>query len=165
MPRCPARLTASAVRRGCRRAFLVTSLHDKEVTHRQVKRPHPIGFARSHLLLCPIYVTGRRSQDTITWARVAACFDPNLHQDLCPPCVTESRVVAANLSRVSSQLIRSGESLNPILLSIKNGKGTAGKLVHDDKLSNHLDSLGVNLNALAKDVRENPKRYFKMSVF
>ena len=40
-----------------------------------------------------------------------------------------------------------------------------GKLVHDEKLYNDLDTLAVNLNALAKDIRENPKRYFNMSIF
>jgi phospholipid/cholesterol/gamma-HCH transport system substrate-binding protein len=79
--------------------------------------------------------------------------------------VVDLRSMASNLHRVSARLTRAGESLDTILSTVKAGKGTMGKLVQDEKLYNDLDTLAVNLNALAKDIRENPKRYFNMSIF
>jgi phospholipid/cholesterol/gamma-HCH transport system substrate-binding protein len=48
---------------------------------------------------------------------------------------------------------------------MKNGEGTLGKLVNDEKLYDNLDSVTANLNLLIKDLRENPGRYVKVSVF
>jgi phospholipid/cholesterol/gamma-HCH transport system substrate-binding protein len=42
---------------------------------------------------------------------------------------------------------------------------TLGKLVQDERLYNHMDSLSMNLNLLVKDLRENPQRYVKLSLF
>jgi len=79
--------------------------------------------------------------------------------------VLDLKSMAANLHRVSARLSRSGESLDTILYNIKSGKGTMGKLIQDEKLYNDLDTLAVNMNALVKDIKENPKRYFNMSIF
>jgi len=79
--------------------------------------------------------------------------------------VMDLKSVASNLNRVSSELTRSGGSLDTVLFNIKSGRGTMGKLVFDDRLYNDLDSLVVNLNSLAKDVRENPHRFVKVSIF
>jgi phospholipid/cholesterol/gamma-HCH transport system substrate-binding protein len=57
------------------------------------------------------------------------------------------------------------ESINSVLAKIKNGEGTLGKLVQDERLYNHMDSLSMNLNLLVKDLRENPQRYVRLSLF
>ena len=78
--------------------------------------------------------------------------------------VLDLKNMASNLHRVSARLTRSGESLDTILFNINAGKGTMGKLVRDEKLYNDLDTFVVNMNALVKDIKENPKRYINMSI-
>ena len=48
---------------------------------------------------------------------------------------------------------------------MERGEGTMGKLMQDEKLYNDIDSLSVNLNRLVRDLRENPDRYVKLSLF
>ena len=79
--------------------------------------------------------------------------------------VTSLSRVAQNLDRVSAKLDYTAESLNEILGTVRSGRGTLGKLVHDDQLYDELDSLSMNLNLLVKDLRENPQRYVRVSVF
>ena len=69
--------------------------------------------------------------------------------------------------------------LASILSRVDQGQGTVGALVHDDELARELkdaitklktlavemDGLSVELKALTKDIRENPKKYFKFSIF
>jgi phospholipid/cholesterol/gamma-HCH transport system substrate-binding protein len=69
--------------------------------------------------------------------------------------------------------------LASILSRVDQGQGTVGALVHDDELAMELkdaitklktlavemDGLSVELKALTKDIRENPKKYFKFSIF
>jgi phospholipid/cholesterol/gamma-HCH transport system substrate-binding protein len=69
------------------------------------------------------------------------------------------------MERVSMKLETTTESLNSVLAKIKNGEGTLGKLVQDERLYNHMDSLSMNLNLLVKDLRENPQRYVRLSLF
>ncbi|PLX04839.1 MAG: MCE family protein [Marinilabiliales bacterium] len=55
--------------------------------------------------------------------------------------------------------------LNSILTKINEGQGTVGMLVHNDSLYIELDRSAAELNLLLKDIRENPKRYVKFSLF
>ena len=75
------------------------------------------------------------------------------------------RKITRNLDRLSADMITTTNSLDVVLRKMKNGEGTLGKLVHDENLYNNLDSLSWNLNLLVKDLRENPGRYVKVSVF
>jgi phospholipid/cholesterol/gamma-HCH transport system substrate-binding protein len=79
--------------------------------------------------------------------------------------VTSFAQWSRNMERVSLRLETTTESLNSVLAKVKNGEGTLGKLVQDDRLYNHMDSLSMNLNLLVKDLRENPQRYVKLSLF
>ena len=79
--------------------------------------------------------------------------------------VTSFAQWSRNMERVSMKLETTTESLNSVLAKIKNGEGTLGKLVQDERLYNHMDSLAMNLNLLVKDLRENPQRYVKLSLF
>jgi phospholipid/cholesterol/gamma-HCH transport system substrate-binding protein len=79
--------------------------------------------------------------------------------------VTSFAQWSRNMERVSMKLETTTESLNAVLAKIKNGEGTLGKLVQDERLYNHMDSLSMNLNLLVKDLRENPQRYVKLSLF
>lgn len=75
------------------------------------------------------------------------------------------RIVAYNLQLASDNLKSTTQSLDVVLNKIQKGQGTLGKLVHEEKLYNDIDSLASNLNLLVKDLRENPGRYVKVSVF
>ena len=75
------------------------------------------------------------------------------------------RIVTYNLQVASQNLRSTTQSLDVVLGKIEKGHGTLGKLVHEEKLYNDLDSLASNLNLLVKDLRENPGKYVKVSVF
>lgn len=75
------------------------------------------------------------------------------------------RIVTYNLQQASENLRSTTQSLDVVLGKIQKGHGTLGKLVHEEKLYNDIDSLASNLNLLVKDLRENPGKYVKVSVF
>lgn len=75
------------------------------------------------------------------------------------------RIVSYNLQQASQNLRSTTQSLDVVLGKIEKGHGTLGKLVHEEKLYNDIDSLASNLNLLVKDLRENPGKYVKVSVF
>ncbi len=55
--------------------------------------------------------------------------------------------------------------LTLILEKLKNGEGTAGMLLQNDTLYFELQKSAAELNKLLEDVRLNPKKYVKISVF
>lgn len=55
--------------------------------------------------------------------------------------------------------------LGSILEKVDSGEGLAGSLVSDDELSKDLKVTLEELNILIKDIKENPDRYFKFSLF
>ncbi len=57
------------------------------------------------------------------------------------------------------------DELNMILTQINQGQGTVGMLMHNDTLYMELNRSAEELNLLLKDIRENPKRYVKFSLF
>ncbi|MCF6169947.1 MAG: MlaD family protein [Bacteroidales bacterium] len=57
------------------------------------------------------------------------------------------------------------DDLDAILASINSGQGTLGMLLHNDTLYIELNKSAEELNLLLKDLRENPKRYVKFSLF
>jgi len=70
-----------------------------------------------------------------------------------------------NLNKASSQL-------SSILEGIERGKGMAGTLIRDEGLVKDLRDvlvefrkLSAEIEALAKDIKEHPKKCFKFSLF
>jgi phospholipid/cholesterol/gamma-HCH transport system substrate-binding protein len=51
------------------------------------------------------------------------------------------------------------------LKRIDSGEGTAGALIRDEKLAQELKDTIRELKELTADIKENPKKYFKFSVF
>jgi phospholipid/cholesterol/gamma-HCH transport system substrate-binding protein len=90
---------------------------------------------------------------------------------------SEINRVLVNLASVSDTLARSNISgvigkinttftdLANILDRVNKGEGTLGLLVKDDKLYNDLQKSASELNLLLEDIRVNPKRYVRISVF
>jgi phospholipid/cholesterol/gamma-HCH transport system substrate-binding protein len=56
-------------------------------------------------------------------------------------------------------------SLNTALQKINQGNGTVGLLLNDDKLYRELEKAARDLNLLIEDIKANPKKYVKISVF
>lgn len=79
--------------------------------------------------------------------------------------ISSLKTTSANLSIVTAKLETTVDLTNAVLAKMKSGEGTLGKLVQDETLYNDLDSLTVNLNKLVVDIRENPNKYMKVSVF
>ncbi len=57
------------------------------------------------------------------------------------------------------------ESLNNIVTKIEHGEGSAGLLLNDDELYEKLKGSSEQLELLLEDIKNNPKRYFNISVF
>ena len=55
--------------------------------------------------------------------------------------------------------------LNEILEKVENGEGSIAKLLNDNDMYDNLESTSKNLSLLLQDLRLNPKRYFRFSVF
>lgn len=57
------------------------------------------------------------------------------------------------------------ESVRNIMAKVDQGEGSMGLLINDSSLYTNLDSTAYHLDALLKDLRENPGRYVHVSVF
>ncbi len=85
--------------------------------------------------------------------------------------------ILANFSAISDSLSKADipttvinanksiEKLFSILDKIDSGEGSTGLLVNSDSLYIHLTKSASDLNLLLEDMRENPKRYVKFSIF
>lgn len=65
------------------------------------------------------------------------------------------------IESLSTELEKTGTSLNRILEKVNNGEGTLGKLVNNPSLYNNLDSLSAEMNQLMKNINEDPRKYLK----
>lgn len=79
--------------------------------------------------------------------------------------VKSIRVTAKTLEDASKKFKDASTSIENVFLQVEKGNGTVGKLMRDDRLYTHLDSLILNIDALVKDLKANPKRYVNVSVF
>ncbi len=83
---------------------------------------------------------------------------------------TKLNKVSDSLSQINVKQI--GKELETVLANfekiskdLNNGKGTAGKLLKDEKLYTNLERTSKQLELLLQDLRLNPKRYVHISVF
>ncbi|MDD3286974.1 MAG: hypothetical protein PHI14_05700, partial [Bacteroidales bacterium] len=74
-------------------------------------------------------------------------------------------IAKANLGKTIRETNESLTSLSKVMRSIEKGEGNAGLLLKDDKLYKNLESSTKKLDALIEDIKQNPKRYLKVSVF
>lgn len=64
-----------------------------------------------------------------------------------------------------NQVINTVHTLNQVLDKINKGEGSLGLLINDKDLYNELTKTASDLNALLEDIKTNPKKYLKVSVF
>ena len=85
--------------------------------------------------------------------------------------------ILANFSSLSDSLARAKipttfnqinkvlSDLTDVLDKINKEHGTLGQFVNDEKLYNEVEKAAMDLNLLLEDIKANPKRYLKVSVF
>ena len=86
--------------------------------------------------------------------------DQNIEQILrdTPRAMANVNTTLDSLQVLSAKLSQTVEAVN-------NGSGTAGRLVNDQELYNRMLSSLNNLELLIADIKQNPRRYIKFSLF
>jgi len=74
-------------------------------------------------------------------------------------------LASSDISSTIDHANKSLAQLQMILTQINEGKGTLGMLMYNDTLYIEINKSAEELNKLLKDIRENPKRYVKFSLF
>jgi len=69
------------------------------------------------------------------------------------------------LDSVTEQLNLIAANLNKITYKVTRGKGTIGKLVYSDSLYQNLMNVTAKIDSLSDDIKKNPQRYLKISLF
>jgi phospholipid/cholesterol/gamma-HCH transport system substrate-binding protein len=73
--------------------------------------------------------------------------------------------ISSEMERATGSLNRASSSLENVMSRMERGEGTLGKLSKDDELYANLNNASKNLAVLLEDLRKNPKRYVKLSLF
>ncbi len=75
--------------------------------------------------------------------------------------ITDS-IAESDLTETINNLQATISNFNKILVKIERGEGSMGKLMKDEGLYNNLDGAAKELEALLKDIKLHPKRYFRV---
>ncbi len=78
--------------------------------------------------------------------------------------ITDS-IASINFINTVEQYEKVAVNINDILISLRSGSGSAGKLLKDDSLYYRLTNASQAMNLLLSDLRANPKRYVHFSIF
>lgn len=68
----------------------------------------------------------------------------------------------ANMGTTVASLNKTLDNLNSVLASVESGEGSIGKLLKDEGLYNNLESATKEMDALLRDIKLHPKRYFRI---
>ncbi|VAW23061.1 hypothetical protein MNBD_BACTEROID04-1765, partial [hydrothermal vent metagenome] len=91
--------------------------------------------------------------------------------------LTNAELMTTNLAKLSDTLVNANlgltvknlevtlTSLNKILESVEEGKGTLGKLLNDEDMYNNLTNASKELEELLKEMKLHPKRFVHFSLF
>lgn len=99
------------------------------------------------------------------------------NQDNLAATLTNAKTITDNFSQVSKDLAEANLSetikefettlanVNGLLANMKDGKGTLGKLITDDKMYNNLTNASKEMEELLREMKLNPKRFVHFSLF
>jgi len=79
--------------------------------------------------------------------------------------IADTRPLLAKINGTLDSLQTLSENLNIAAKTVHSGDGTAAKLLNDDQLYDKLNTSIENLDTLIKDIKANPKKYVKFSLF
>ena len=79
--------------------------------------------------------------------------------------IAQADSVMSQLSGTATVLSSASRSLDEVLGRMAEGQGSLGRLSTDDELYENLNNASLALEELLVDLRENPGRYLKISVF
>lgn len=74
---------------------------------------------------------------------------------------SDSTGVVATLQRADSAFVR----VDRIAARLESGEGSLGRLLSDTTFASRAEGVLMTLNLLLEDVRENPRRYVRLSIF
>jgi phospholipid/cholesterol/gamma-HCH transport system substrate-binding protein len=60
---------------------------------------------------------------------------------------------------------QSVKAFEEIAAKVNRGEGTAGKLITEKEMYERMEQMLVDVDLLVKDIKENPKKYVKFSLF
>jgi phospholipid/cholesterol/gamma-HCH transport system substrate-binding protein len=80
--------------------------------------------------------------------------------------------ISAQMEEITKTLDRGTRSMESVAARMDKGEGSLGKLTKDDALYDDMSRAAVassqateNINKLTEEIRKNPKKYLKVSVF
>jgi phospholipid/cholesterol/gamma-HCH transport system substrate-binding protein len=126
--------------------FAATSRNLREMTENNRQRLDRalIRFERSATMLDSL-ITGRYAEIDSSLAAIGRAGG-------------SAEIAADNLAAMS-------KDLKEIAAKLRSGEGTAGRLLNDDLLIERLESTVSEMDSLMQDIRNNPGRYVKFSLF
>ncbi len=69
------------------------------------------------------------------------------------------------INQTINQTNKALSDINIIIEKINRGEGSLGLLINNDSLYRNLNASALDLNLLLKDIKQNPDKYFRISVF
>lgn len=76
-----------------------------------------------------------------------------------------SRLDSLQLQETITNLESTSRELKSFSQTLNQSNGTVGRLLNEDGLYNRIDSVTTSLDALIRDIKANPKKYVKLSLF
>ena len=76
-----------------------------------------------------------------------------------------SRLDSLRLQETISNLESTSRELKSFTQRLNQSNGTVSRLLNEDGLYNRIDSVTTSLDALIRDIKANPKKYVKLSLF
>ena len=76
-----------------------------------------------------------------------------------------SRLDSLQLQETIANLESTSRELKSFTQRLNQSNGTVGRLLNEDGLYNRIDSVTTSLDALIRDIKANPKKYVKLSLF
>jgi len=71
----------------------------------------------------------------------------------------------ARIPYTIAQVNKAVSDLDLVLQKINRGEGTVGQLIHNEQLYREIEKAARDLNLLLEDIKNNPSKYVKVSVF